>query len=141
MQQKILDSIFQNNPKSKVIVMGDFNDNPSDKSIQSLLVESNYYKHLIPLFNPMLSMAKKGLGSLAYRDQWYLFDQLLLSPTWINDTDFFFLNANIFNPLWLQTPRGRYKVYPFRTHVNGSQLEGFSDHFPVYALFAMRPNQ
>ena len=37
--KKIIDSILQSNPKANIISMGDFNDNPSDKSIKPHLKE------------------------------------------------------------------------------------------------------
>ena len=56
--------------------MGDFNDNSNNNSLKLLSKQSSYYekKTSKPLFTPMESMQKKGLGSLAYRDRWFLFD-------------------------------------------------------------------
>ena len=44
------------------------------------------------------------------------------------------INVQVYRPQWLRTRRGRYQGYPFRTHSDGNTLEGYSDHFPVYAL-------
>lgn len=77
---------------------------------------------------------KKGIGSLAHNDRWYLFDQLLFSPQWKNATDLMIINVQVYRPQWLRTRRGRYQGYPFRTHSDGNTLEGYSDHFPVYTL-------
>ena len=138
LQQRILDSVFTENPDARVVVMGDFNDNPNDPSVASLTQTNNYYPNYQALHNPMLAFHKKGVGSLAHRDQWYLFDQLLLSPAWYNNKDFFFFKAAIFNPPWLYNPTGKYKGYPFRTQHHGNSISGFSDHFPVFALFALQ---
>ena len=35
---------------------------------------------------------------------------------------------------------GKYQGYPFRIKVNGNYLEGFSDHFPVYAIIGVNRN-
>jgi hypothetical protein len=78
------------------------------------------------------------LGSLAYRDQWFLFDQILLSPAWLKDPNFFYLQTKIFNPPWLRTMQVRYKGYPYRTNRSGGFLKGYSDHFPVYILLGLK---
>lgn len=69
--KRIMDSIEKRDSNAKFIVMGDFNDNPNNKSI----------KHL-NMYNPFLKLFKKGMGSMAYRDSWSLFDQILLSKHW-----------------------------------------------------------
>lgn len=86
----------------------------------------------------MEAIQKKGIGSLAYRDQWFLFDQILLSTHWLQDPNFFLLKVGVYNPPLLIAREGRYKGYPLRTRSRGTILEGYSDHFPVYAIFALR---
>ncbi|MGB2346910.1 MAG: endonuclease/exonuclease/phosphatase family protein [Flavobacteriaceae bacterium] len=138
LQHRIMDSLLSLNPKAKILMLGDFHDNPSDASLLSLTQKNDSNLHSQPLYNPMESLAQKGLGSLAYRDQWYLFDQILLSQAWLKDPYFFYLQANVFNPPWLRTPQGRYKGYPYRTNHTGRFLKGYSDHFPVYVLLALK---
>ena len=69
--KRIIDSITYRDSNAKFIVMGDFNDNPNNKSI----------KHL-NMYNPFLTLFNKGIGSMAFRDSWSLFDQILLSKNW-----------------------------------------------------------
>lgn len=135
LSQKILDSIHQITKNASVIMMGDFNDNPNNKSFKKVLnskkimpleAKSNY------LFNPMEIMYKKGLGSLGYRDQWSLFDQILVTNALVDTTQWHFWNAHIYNPKYLKNERGRYKGYPKRTFAGGKYQSGYSDHFPVY---------
>lgn len=124
--RQITDSIFKKHPESKLISMGDYNDDPSDKSL-SWMSENG-------LFNGMEKTFKQGIGSLAYRDRWHLFDQLLFSINWQQNEDLYLMKTALFNPLWLQTPKGKYRGYPWRTQHAERQFKGFSDHFPVYAL-------
>lgn len=98
LQHRIMDSLLSLNPKAKILIVGDFNDNPSDASLFSLTQKNDSNLHSQPLYNPMKSLSQKGLGSFAYRYQWYLFDQILLSQAWLKDPYFFFLQANVFNP-------------------------------------------
>lgn len=136
LNKRIIDSIFSIAPGSRIIVMGDFNDNPTDDSLKKVLGARANTDSLGPeeLFNPMESLYKKGHGSLAYRDEWSLFDQILLTGNWVTRTEnnFSFWKVGIYNPSFLITQNGRFKGYPYRTYAGGAYSGGFSDHFPVY---------
>tara|TARA_B110000027_G_C16114873_1_gene299619 strand:+ start:1860 stop:3074 length:1215 start_codon:yes stop_codon:yes gene_type:complete len=143
---RIIDSIRGISPEAKIISMGDFNDGPTDPSFKKVLQtippttrhkktrDSSYYK----LINPMESLFKKGIGSLAYRDQWSLFDQFYLSDNWFNEKEnnYVFKKVAVFNHPKLITKKGRYKGYPFRSYSAGQYQGGFSDHFPVQLFIA-----
>lgn len=133
----ISDSVLFHNPQAKLIIMGDFNDNPKDISIKNHLQTKALKAEVKPneFFNPMEKMFQNGLGSLAYQDSWSLFDQILVSHELSVKEDFSsfrFFKAGIFNKIHLQISRGKYKGYPFRTFLNGNYTGGYSDHFPVY---------
>ena len=86
------------------------------------------------LYNPMEDMYKKGLGTLAWRDSWNLFDQMIISSelTLQDYSSYRFFKAEIYNKSFLANPRGRYKGYPFRSFTDGGFTGGYSDHFPVF---------
>ena len=137
LNRRIIDSVLRLNFDAKILSMGDLNDNPTDRSIKNTLTSTDRENKESPaLFNPMQSLYKKGEGSLAYRDQWSLFDQILLSKNLLNENrnSYSFWKAGIYHPSFLQTKTGKYKGYPFRTYVAGSYKGGYSDHFPVYAF-------
>jgi len=137
LNRRIIDSLVRLNIDAKIISIGDFNDNPTDRSIKNILTSTDKENAKSPaLFNPMETLYNKGDGSLAYRDQWSLFDQILLSKNLINETrnSYTFWKAGIYHPSFLQIKTGNYKGYPFRTHVAGRYTGGYSDHFPVYAF-------
>ncbi|EZH75159.1 endonuclease [Aquimarina atlantica] len=136
LNKKIMDSIFATDPYAKIITMGDLNDNPNDSSVKKILKAKQHRKNIEikGFYNPMAKLAKKGLGSLAWRDQWSLFDQIIISKSFL-DTDYSsyrYYKAGIFNPEYLITRTGKYKGYPFRSYTNNAYTGGYSDHFPVY---------
>ena len=138
LQRKVIDSLQNLNPSSRILSMGDFNDNPSDKSLQFLTRVKDKSRNSSPLINPMGPLESPHQGSLAYRDRWFLFDQILYSSSFIKSNGgSFWYRAQVFKPSWLVTPEGRYRGYPYRTHREGKLLEGFSDHFPVVLLGAI----
>jgi len=134
LQQHIIDSLQRLEPKRTPLSMGDYNDNPNNKSIRYLMKENSYNPYFQPLHNPMQKLFKKGIGSLAYRDKWFLFDQILLYQELLTKKGIFLLKTAVFNPPYLRNPNGKYKGYPFRNEIQGSQLKGYSDHFPVYVV-------
>ncbi|OAD90386.1 endonuclease [Aequorivita soesokkakensis] len=135
LNKHIMDSLFSENPYAKIITMGDLNDDPTSASVKEILKAKDEREdmELKELYNPMEAMFKNGLGTLAYRDAWNLFDQIILSTelTKKDYSSYRFYKAGIFNKSYLETPRGQYKGYPFRSFVNGF-TGGYSDHFPVY---------
>jgi hypothetical protein len=82
----------------------------------------------------MEDMARQGLGSLAYRDNWNLFDQMIISTelTKKDFTSYRFYKAGIYNKTYLVNAHGRYKGYPYRSFVGGGYTGVYSDQFPVY---------
>jgi len=132
----IIDSLHQINPYAKIISMGDFNDDPTNKSIKKFLYTKASKEELEvnDLYNPMENMIKNGRGTLAYRDSWNLFDQILLSGTLVNSNleGYKFYKADIFQKNYLVTSKGQFKGYPFRSYDYGVYTGGYSDHFPVF---------
>ena len=83
----IIDSLRNKYDSPKIITMGDFNDDPFDKSIKKILgakknindVEKN------DMYNPFETiLVDEGVGSNAYRDKWQLFDQIILSKPFLD---------------------------------------------------------
>jgi hypothetical protein len=133
LNRKIIDSLQNINPNAKVFTMGDLNDGPYNKSIKIALGAKSKKTEVAEfgVFNPFEEMANKGMGTIAFKDSWNIFDQIMMTESVIKP-DFstcMFWKAGIFNRPFLVQTSGQYKGYPLRH----SQTEvGFSDHFPVY---------
>mgnify|MGYP002357159944 FL=1 len=83
----------------------------------------------------MWQIFKDGNGSLAYRDSWNLFDQIIVSqPLLDQNNKYRFYQARIFNKPFLLQKEGQFKGYPFRTYVGNDFKGGYSDHLPVYVI-------
>ncbi|MDF0714677.1 endonuclease [Muricauda sp. 334s03] len=124
--QKI--EIIQGN-NSNIIIMGDFNDDPNSESIKTIMETGRF-------INPMKKLLSPVSGSANYRGEWSLFDQILLSHSFLNFEvgTHSFVKAKIFSPRFLKEWKGRYKGNPFRTFAGSKYLGGYSDHFPVYIV-------
>lgn len=118
------------------MVMGDFNDDPTSKSIQSLLEDTTLYNPMEQLHFP------KQRGSANYKNTWSLFDQILISHNFLNyeKGTHSFSKANIFDESFLKEKIGKYKGNPHRTYAGSKYLGGYSDHFPVYIVMKFNPS-
>ncbi|CAH8284364.1 hypothetical protein EV196_101323 [Mariniflexile fucanivorans] len=118
------------NADAKIIVMGDFNDDPSSNSIKNLVEVSN-------LYNPMDTLRSFSRGTTMHNRQWNLFDQIIFSTNFFDKTPnkLEFETANIFDEDFLKLFNGKFKGSPFRTYMGKKYQGGYSDHFPVYAIF------
>ncbi|NJW52898.1 endonuclease/exonuclease/phosphatase family protein [Salinimicrobium sp. CDJ15-91] len=138
LNRKIVDSLNRIDPYARIMIMGDFNDDPHNTSLTKILGVKSRKEQLLlkDLYNPYANLARRGAGSLAYRDQWNLFDQIILSTPLVekDPSKFSFFKAYIFNEPFLTTPTGQYKGYPFRSFGSTGFTGGYSDHFPVYVL-------
>ena len=142
LNKRIIDSILKIDSNAKIISMGDLNDDPVDDSLKKILKTKGKQNKLEEndLFNPMEKLYKKGIGSLAYRDKWNLFDQLYFTANLLKKEDgsYRFWNASVFTAPYLFSKKGKYKGYPFRTYAGGNYQGGYSDHFPVY-MYLIKP--
>jgi endonuclease/exonuclease/phosphatase family metal-dependent hydrolase len=136
LNKRLIDSLFSHDPYAKIITMGDLNDDPTSPSLKDILNTKAEREELKmkELYNPMESMYKKGLGTLAWQDGWNLFDQTILSSELMKKeySSYRFYKAGIYNKPYLTNSKGPYKGYPFRSFGNGSFTGGYSDHFPVF---------
>lgn len=139
----IADSVRKANPNTKVVIMGDFNDDATDASLVEVLGTKSNIKKLEDgdLYSPYIDLLKAGYGTLGYRDAWNLFDNIVVSENLATGSTgslklqqakgskFY---GNIFSRPYMMQREGQYKNYPLRTFVGNNFQSGYSDHLPVY---------
>ena len=138
----IADSVLRVDPNQGIIIMGDLNDDPNDKSCAEVLGACRNKKDVKDggFFNPWWETLDKGVGSLAYDGAWNLFDQIIISDYFLrsNREHLTYLNHYVHNFEFLRTKEGTRKGYPLRTFSSGAFLNGYSDHFPTQIIFARK---
>ena len=133
----VKDSLMAEQPNSKVIIMGDMNDDPDDKSMKTCLGakrEQNQIKKGSDLYNPWWNVLRKnGMGTLKYKGKWNLFDQIIISGNLVGKdrSTLKYYKPEIFSRSYMLQTEGKYKGSPKRTHAGGVWLNGYSDHLPV----------
>ena len=144
---KIIEQVREKDPNAKIIVMGDFNDDPINASFKKVLKAKGKKKNVgqNDIYNPYEDMFKEGLNTLGYRDNINLFDQILITSPLLDSgakdfSTYKMFKAMVFNKRFLTNKRGRYKGYPFRSFSFGSYTGGYSDHYPVYMYLIKEKN-
>ncbi|MGB5848744.1 MAG: endonuclease/exonuclease/phosphatase family protein [Ignavibacteriaceae bacterium] len=147
-----VDEDFNLNPSAKIIVFGDFNDEPTNLAILETL-DANTFKcdsikaeYLLntkgELFNTSFTAYEDGLGTYKYRDDWNMLDQIIISGDLITNPDFYYIcnSFNIYKPYFMVTQSGNYIGTASPTYGGKEYLGGYSDHFPVTAKFLINRN-
>ncbi len=112
----------------KIILMGDFNTQPDDIHIKNEILSMGFV-------NPAIDYLRKKQGSTSHRKKWLMFDQILFSINFFDKNTFCkFNDFKIYKPGFLSIWKGKFKGFPFRTYQGVHYQNGYSDHFPVYAL-------
>lgn len=135
LSKDIADSLWRIRPNQGVIIMGDLNDDPQDKSCAKVLGAKKDARGVKPheFYNPWWKMIDKGIGTLAYKGSWNLFDQIIISGTLLKDNAdgrIYYRKCQVNNFEFLKDTEGNRQGYPLRTHSGGVWLNGYSDHFP-----------
>jgi len=135
-----------------ILIIGDFNDTPTDKSLTDVLQAEPLNNYLMKikkskeqiknLYNLAYGKAVKGLGTYNFRKVWNMLDQIVVSAGMLKDKGFSYLlgSFQIFKPNFIVERTGRYKGSPFPTYGGKKYLGGYSDHFPVLAKFVITSN-
>ena len=144
----VRDSLIAADPAVKLLIMGDMNDDPQDKSMAQSLGAKRTIGEVGDgdMYNPWWDVLASGTGTLMYKGAWNLFDQIILSPSLLDrggKKDYSTLKLfshQIFRRDYLIQKEGPYKGSPLRTHGGGNWLNGYSDHLPtvVYLIKARK---
>ena len=136
---KIIEQVRTQDANAKILIMGDFNDDPNNSSFKNVLKTKSRKKEVAEgdLYNPYEDMFRRGFNTLKYRDKINLFDMIFFTSPLLDKSEKDFSSykmykAMIFNKRFLTTKKGKYKGYPFRSFSSGNYTGGYSDHYPVY---------
>jgi len=131
-----VDSLLFINNNAYIIIMGDFNDYPTDESMVRYLQAKNYKteKNQGSLFNLMFSLTGTQ-GTHKSQEFWGCLDQFIVSKSLIDNENRWQIEngeAIIFDAPFLLVPDEKFGgMKPFRTYSGPRYLGGYSDHLPV----------
>lgn len=131
--KKAVDKVLDKNPSSKIVIMGDFNDEPQNKSLKKGLHTVSHDDLNIPAELVNLSYNWQQ-GTIKYHQSWSVFDQVIISDfllhaqKWHTDYE----NAKVVELPFLFENDPKYQGKKLnRTYVGFNYHGGFSDHLPI----------
>lgn len=134
-----VDSVVSNNKNARVVIMGDFNDEPHNKSLNDILNAQTEWETIRPdqLYNLSgVLQDHQDIGSYKYKGHWNMLDQFIVSGNLLLDTSSLYTEKNstgIFHPDYLlEEDQQNVGQEPYRTFLGYKYNGGFSDHLPVY---------
>lgn len=141
----LMDSLQQVQPGAKVIMMGDFNDGPTDVSVSDILSAAATIQEAqeTGLFNCMAPLARKGFGTHKYQQEWNTLDQFMVSLSLLDATSGWSVSetsATICRmPFLLEDDPSLPGDRPFRTFIGPRFHGGYSDHLPILLTLHYNP--
>lgn len=132
-----IDSLLAKNKNAAIVVMGDFNDYPSDQSVSEVL-NAGKNRDSNRLINLMPDNKNYSIGTHKFEGEWGILDQIMVSPVLLLQDKGIFVEeeAHIFNADFLLQEDSKYLGnMPFRTFLGMKYHGGFSDHLPIFVDF------
>lgn len=134
--RKRLDYIMKNYSASKILVMGDFNDEPSDLSIvRHLKAKANKNIDELELFNLSFADFEKDQGSSSHDGDWMMIDQMMINRNFLQNKNEGVGVANNRSYLFKDEMvifKNKHFTKPNQTYAGDKYVGGVSDHLPVY---------
>jgi len=146
--RKNVDSLFRMNKNANIIIIGDLNDNPNNKSVADVLKAQKVSDKTKPetLYNLSYSNFENKEYSYYYHDynndkkEWNMFDQIIVSDHIISKKTGLTLaekKENIFKKDWMLYKNKSGEMLPNRTYGGKKYYGKYSDHLPVYINFSV----
>lgn len=139
------DSLLSRRAHANILIMGDFNDHPDNRSLSETLQAKRVgaqqkWNELYNLFSHFAS--EDHQGSYKYRGRWEVLDQMIVNGSMLKRDNPVYVkgrSGEIYNePFLLEEDERYYGKKPYRTNLGPRYMGGFSDHLPIYTDLLIR---
>lgn len=134
-----VDEIFEKEPDSGIVIMGDFNDEPHDETLRSVLSAGEHYHAEKVLINLGWKHKKRNAGTVNHEGDWYMFDSIIVSSNLLLDEPPYIKKRELYiydeGDTVFREPRSN-DGKPNRSYVGKRYKGGYSDHLAVYCRMA-----
>ncbi|MCA1758665.1 MAG: hypothetical protein LC658_02755, partial [Bacteroidales bacterium] len=129
-----IDSVQNANPGANILVLGDMNDEPSNKSLNAILEAKSPDVENAELVNLMYPDHNNKKGSYNYRGNWNMLDNIIVSSGLLDNKGFQIVENQgfVFSEKWMEYEDKNAGITPNRTYGGPNYYGGVSDHFPVF---------
>ncbi|MFW5755063.1 MAG: endonuclease, partial [Tangfeifania sp.] len=135
--RNLYDALHENYSNPKVVIVGDFNDQPQDESIASFLDTRTVGEEfdVADVVNLSEKWTNDEIGTIKYQSQWSVFDQVMVSGSLLLDDSGFITSPRMAQivklPFLLEKDERYGGTKTNRTFIGYRYNGGFSDHLPV----------
>ena len=131
--RQIIDDLLENNPNENIIMMGDFNDEPSNESIHKYLMKDDFY-------NLHRRYEDKHTGTVNHQGDWMVFDQIIVTKSLLNNDTYNISkkNGEIYDEEEVTFTHRDGNKTPSRTYGGTKYYGGYSDHYAVYTEIVVK---
>lgn len=131
-----IENIYLGEPAARIVIMGDFNDNPDSKSVTYLSAGKNKYPQQEDLVNLMRLIQLRGEFTAKTKGRSELHDQIIVSKNLMTSENPYYVcgsAAHIFKRDWLLAKDANNGGWaPAATYSGNNWMGGYSNHLPVY---------
>ena len=138
--KKKVDEIFSKDSKAKIIICGDLNDEPENKSVSEVLGARKSLSEIksTGLFNLMYMKSINEQGSYSYSGDWKMLDNLIVSKSMTENSRGYRVSADggevLSDKKILYYNTKADDFVPSKTYGGKNYYGGYSDHLPVYFM-------
>lgn len=129
-----VNEILEADPNANIILMGDFNDHPTDKSVSESLGARPVTETGAQLYNLLYDDHAAGKGTHNYKNEWGVLDQFIVSAGLFNAKEKVAIKGNdakiVYEEKLLFTQKDGTKK-PSTTYGGPNYYGGYSDHLPI----------
>lgn len=136
-----VEDVFTQDANANIIIMGDFNDEPANSSVLSVLGALPNTSKPLPglLYNMFYSLDEEKKGTYNYKGNWNMLDQIIVSGSLFDSSN----NTTISYPVifqrdWMMYTSKKYGKTPSRTYGGPNYYGGYSDHLPISVLLSVK---
>jgi len=130
-------------PNAVILILGDFNDEPSNASISKVLNAGKVTEEEKKFVNLSYPGYEKKFGTHSFKGEWNMLDQVIVNREFYAQTNGMVLadkETKIFREDWVLFKHKDGTVSPNKSYSGPVfHKSGFSDHLAVYVSLAIRP--
>ncbi len=137
-----INKVQDKDEEALILVMGDFNDEPHDKSIRSALHAQENATNDKVLVNLGWPAVKDDSGTSEHDGDWFMFDQFMVSGNMLRRGKWLVRHSEMLmykEDDVIFKGSHRHEVKPNRTYVGDNYKGGYSDHLAIYLHLVSHP--
>jgi len=128
-----IDNLLDKNQNENIIIMGDFNDEPSNQSVQKHIMKDDFY-------NLHRRFEDKSTGTVNHQGEWLVFDQIIVSKSLLEDKTYNITKKSgfIYDDESVTFTYYDGNKVPSRTYGGTKYHGGTSDHYATYLKMTVK---